>query len=771
MASTNIAAQDYSALEIPEKYVRPKEDLDYKPSSSVTKGRAWVVFSDRTNNKTYNDTGNSSQKTTLGFLDELYPVEEKGEYLHVVKGKLKGGSLKITVSTDCGWIHKKNLLLWSSSLVNINEITKKSMLLNTPEGLREKSVIINGAEEIRFYADPTLSSLTDKYSRLFHIFFIYKQEGNSLLIGINDRHDPNYINDNIMGWVSVNKVTMWDHRVAVEPNWDEEAAHERQKNKVKTAVFDSKGSAESFKEGSSVSSSHIFWDSDSYADRKIGEWRRFPVLNEGTDIWEVGVMGQVINNNKQIAPEQIAKVQNEYNKKRDKLRNINVVFVVEGTNTMQDHYPAIGSAISKFGVKAKDSKNNFRFGAVVYRDQKAGGQLVEIQRLSNDRNATAAFFNKLSANFTDNDENALNYGLKNAIRNTGISAEETNILIVVGISGSHDRNDASFVGSDEIVNLMYDNNCHLLAFQIRSGPEYDNFVYQVEELIKQSALQNYNYLKEQHAERWKNQIKRPKLETDGSNKYILKNTARMGGIIFTGGKMTPDYLETELYKALDGIGERTDKLLNSLDYLVMGYGSKDVNPSNEYVDDFSQSIFDFLGGKRGFEKSELSMISENNRQFYINGFTVPTREGLEHSLYKNVLFLTRAELGQVVTSFEALSNAGSSSDRREKMQKTWLEILQKYTGGKRSDYENMTMEEINRQVFGLPGGESSLLKDIKLREITDKSRITDIEFEEYADAVQTKYRQLFKAYNQDNYPYSFRSNDVTYYWVAEDMLP
>ncbi|PSJ72160.1 hypothetical protein C7N43_35640 [Sphingobacteriales bacterium UPWRP_1] len=767
--------QEYTALEIPEKYARPQEDVSTAKTSDVLKGKVWAVYSDRAKNYTYTEAGGSTQQATLGFLEEVYPVDEKGDFLHVVQGSLKEGSLKVQLTSDKGWISKSNLLLWSNCLVTQDNITKKAMLLNTPEGLREKSVIVNGAEEIRFYSDPKLSGLTDKYSRLFHIFFIFKQEGNSLLLGVNDKHNPTYVKENVVGWVSLNKITEWNHRVAIEPNAEDYAT--RNGKGVKAMVFDTKLSAEAYSEGENVGSTHVFWDSDDSGERKIGEWRRFPVLNQGNDnpndnIWEVGVMGQVINNSKKIAAEEIAEVQREYNQKRDKLRNINVIFVVDGSSTMQDYNKSLANAVRRFGNKAQNSKNTYRYGAVVFRDQAAQGKIADVQRLTTDKNAIASFFDNLQANFKDNDaDNALNYGLKNAIRNTGLSPEETNILIVVGVSGSHERQDASYVSADEIINLMYENNCHMLAFQVRSGPEYDDFIYQAEDLIKLSAQKNYTYLKEQHAERWKEQIKKPKLETDGSNKYILKNTARMGGIVFTSGKMTPEYLESEVYKAMDGVGERTDKLLISLDYIVMGYGSKDVNPKNEYVDDFTQSIYDFLGGKRGFDKAELSMISENNRQFYINAYAPIKRDDIRSPLFSNSLFLTRAELGNIVTSLEMLSDAGTSADRRQQMYKTWLEILQKYTGGKRSDFENMTMDEINRQVFGLPGGKESMLREVKLRDITDASVIEDVQFEEYVNKIAIKYRQLFKAYNQDNYPYSFRSNDVTYYWIAEEMLP
>ncbi|PSJ72161.1 hypothetical protein C7N43_35645 [Sphingobacteriales bacterium UPWRP_1] len=500
-AGSRLHAQEYTALEIPEKYARPQEDVSTAKTSDITKGKVWVVYSDRAKNNTYTEAGGSTQQATLGFLEELYPVDEKGDFLHVVQGSLKEGSLKVQVTSDKGWISKSSLLLWSNCLVTPDNITKKAMLLNTPEGLGEKSVIVNGAEEIRFYSDPKLSGLTDKYSPPNHIFFIFKQDGNRLLLGVNDKHDPTYVKLNIVGWVSLNQFTEWNNRVALEPNCEVSATTERWANGVRASVYKDYQSALSFSLGEPVNPLDIIWEDDTTFERRPGEWRR---------------------------------------------------------------------------------------------------------------------------------------------------------IIVTG----HPENN------------------------------------------------------------------------------ILKT---------------------------------------------------------------------------------LVCLGNNN---WTIGYIAMYRAGLRHPLFSNSLFLTRSELGNIVISLEMLSDAGTSADRRQQMYKTWLEILQKYTGGKRSDFENMTMDEINRQVFGLPGGKESMLRDVKLldipqseqqnscdcftkkstsmlrewklreklldfayadclplpafvklREITDASVVNEVQFEEYIHRIAYKYRQLYKAFNQDNYRYAFRSNGVTYYWIAEDMLP
>ena len=82
----------------------------------------------------------------------------------------------------------------------------------------------------------------------------------------------------------------------------------------------------------------------------------------------------------------------------------------------------------------------------------------------------------------------------------------------------------------------------------------------------------------------------------------------------------------------------------------------------------------------------------------------------------------------------------------------------------------LTLEDINNQVFGLPGT-SGLLKDIKLKHITDPAKVDDRLFQSYVTQIQRKQRNLNKIFNKDNYEYAFDSNDQKYYWISEDSLP
>jgi hypothetical protein len=125
----------------------------------------------------------------------------------------------------------------------------------------------------------------------------------------------------------------------------------------------------------------------------------------------------------------------------------------------------------------------------------------------------------------------------------------------------------------------------------------------------------------------------------------------------------------------------------------------------------------------------------------------------------------------MLSKFDALIDAYTASSQRTKLKEVWLELLQNHLGDdySREDAENMTFEEINQKVFGLPGT-SDLLK-VRLRDITDPSVVTDAEFYTYVTNIRNKRIELDKIFNDNNYTYGFYSYDTHYFWISQDLLP
>jgi len=158
------------------------------------------------------------------------------------------------------------------------------------------------------------------------------------------------------------------------------------------------------------------------------------------------------------------------------------------------------------------------------------------------------------------------------------------------------------------------------------------------------------------------------------------------------------------------------------------------------------------------------------KNFNLIGYAPMQIRDLDNPPFVRVFFITRHELGKMITIFEKLETATSGHNRRQRLQESWMEILKDHFG-KVSDEEmgKMTFEEINEKVWGLPGT-SELLSFVRLSDIIDESVVPKQTFEYYAFNIKRKKDALKDIFNTDNYPYSFKSLDEIYYWIPESIL-
>ena len=773
-------------MDMPQKYQLPKAGDDYSPASERITGSIWQVFSDRENNQTFSSADGVSGFKKINFLDAFYVLNETADRIQIVQDP--NYNIDGTLSSDAvdfGWIEKDKMLLWKHCLItSIGEIDKKAMILNTLSSIAKAKA--GKSKTVRFFKNPKLSQASDDESRLFQVFYIYKMTKTAVLLGKDARiSDPSYIKHDISGWVTRDRITFWDHRIALEPNWDENAVAERSRKGNKAMVFMDKTRARKYARGEQVADKFVFWNQDSYKKRNIGDWRRFPVLDRRGGVFKTGVMGEIsTSTNKKISAEDNAGIQREFNKIRKKRRTINIVFAIDGTNSMSPYFASVGNAINNSMAKLKSDKNNdFRFAAIVYRDEAEGERLIETKPLTAEYQQVVSFLKSVVAkDYHDKDTpEAVNYGLKSALRQI-TSDKETNIVILIGDAGNHKRGGKTAVSQQKIVSILAERNCSFLAIQVHNKTDnssYSDFVSETKEIILQTAKHRYESYKNSNPDL---ELNPPELVQKRANKFILNNTAGIGMGVYSpdNGQVTPALLEQEIENIVLASKEFNDKLLRLLDKIFMdGRSVKAVTKQNvkqsqatsEFVSSYTPAVVNFLSQMKKIPKQQLDVICEENYQFYMVGYTPILLRGSTHPLFKQILFLTRLELGKLMISFDELANAVSGAKRRKKMQETWIELLINHIGNiDRDELLEMTMEEVNSKVFGLPGS-SRLLKEVRLADITDPAVVDDRHFDEYVQQIVAKQRDLKKIFNQDNYIYSFNSNDKMYYWISEDILP
>jgi len=284
------------ALEIPVKYITPKEGVSLSLDENKRTGSCWTVFSDRHGNFTYESATGKTIKRTIGFMNCFFVAEENTERVHLIKDKNYKNGFS-SGAEDYGWIEKDNLLLWDHCLITKdNRINKKGFFANSIVFTEENNVRID-IQRLNTYYNPGLTLYASSKIHLKDILYIYKITENAILLGKNHITDNYLAKDEIFGWVSSNSIVIWDNRIAVEPNWKKNAVDERRQHSIVTTFFIDAPKAKMFAKQKPISNKYIIWSNDSYEKRNIGDWRRFPLLsyNKESQIIKAGIIGDVLN--------------------------------------------------------------------------------------------------------------------------------------------------------------------------------------------------------------------------------------------------------------------------------------------------------------------------------------------------------------------------------------------------------------------------------------------------------------------------------------------
>lgn len=786
VALPDARCQNPRVMAKPSRYYQPgKNELkNYNAfiKSELREGTSWMVYSDRDNNPTYTEAQGGIEKARISFLENFWVIGESGTYLHLAKDSeyQRVGDYLTDNWEDYGWIHKNRLLLWENCLYTNTKIAKKAMVLNTAQSLKELEP--GSGDIVNFFRNPDLTNITDNQSNLYNIFFVFKEEGSSVLLAkvprIMDRKNPT---NDIWGWVTLNRLFIWDHRIAVEPNWDEDAVKERRDRSVKTYTFSDEVAALNYKTKHLVSNNTEFSD-DPYDKRRKGTYMRFPLKTNADGLLKMQMIGEISTmGGQKLSIDDNTEAQWRYGQVRYKRRNINIVFVVDATFSMRDYFKPIANAITET-VGKMSSQNNFKFGGVVYRDLPEGmDNITESFKLSNNYESFSKWLNSRFSekkNLKDKDlGEAVNYGLREALRTLSMPKDETNIVILVGDAGNHARMDASTVSGEEIVNLMIEKSASFLAFQINNGgqTEYDNFVKEAKNIMLLTARELARSA-ESTAKAINFGDLEPKFEQI-DDVWRLNNSVNIGRVVFRKGntKMEPNRLQFEVADFVQYISDWNDNLLAKVNKSVMDGRSlrKELNALSEedkYVSTYGPSIVYFLK-QLNLSSEVISKLAEERVQFAKTSYSAAKLDDFKYPHFQSVLFLTREELGDLLGDISKLLSVGNGNDARRKTADMWLELLKQHMGDKGIEgLANASMQDISKKVFGLPS-KSKFISTISYRQITDEVSFPSSQFEQWLIEIDKKYSHLRNIYNSDNYEYSFRSNDTPFYWISENNLP
>jgi hypothetical protein len=751
-----------------KSYEKPKEGMTFEngEKSSII----WTVYSDRNGNNSYTEPGGSDVKCSLAFMDAFCVLEERGNSLWLIKPELVDeDGYVFSDAEDCGWVEKDKMLLWSNCLItNECSLNRKAMILNTIDAFKER---IEDVEFARFYYDPQLRIASDLKSSVYKIYFVYKSSPNSVLLGRKSNFSFSGSKESIVGWVRKSRITPWDHRLAIEPNWTSQSVSERKSNEIKLRFFDSEEVASQYYSSGTFSINNRLWEENPYyEERKIGEYPRFPVLyDDGDNLVKVGIIDKMTSKYGTINLDSASVIAEHIGDWRSATKNINIVFVIDGSTSMQPYFKPVAKAVkNSMNELSKKTNNVFRFAAVVYRDYGEGARTIESIGLKSDYKKTAKFLDNITAkNVFDMDTpEAVNYGLKNAILGVGLPKDETNVIVLIGDAGNHHRSDETQVSDSDIIDLLDEYECHLLAFQVQhpTHPSYNEFNEQAKKIILDLANLKYERIKEVNAVVNAN-LHPPEFLPPQNGLFELNETAIVASLVSC--EINKTVPPEQIGAHVEDVIIRINKFINDLKDEVQTV----VVEGDELVSDVSLGpAFLYALKKAGLSDDEIKFYCARNSQMYYEGYGSITNSKVNNPLAKYILFMDKVELTDLLEIFDELLNATSYNDKRKKMKEAWIEILRKHIGdSEKIEIENLKLGELSSKILCLP--KSSKFLTISLNQITDPKKFSDYEFNKYMKSISNKRNNLRKIYKDKNYIYSFLSDDKTYYWIDMDLLP
>jgi hypothetical protein len=774
-----------SALRKPTKYEKPRVDVldaPYKVEQDRS-SQLWVVWCDRDNVVTSN-----GQK--LDFLQKFWVVEENAIEIHIVEyntAKYNRGLNEFREEPiDYGWVPKSRMLLWSEGLRSTGQgFRVKAMTVSTPESILETGIekLNEAGRKLAFYNSPTSNTFNDKDSPLFNIFYLFKEINGRYLLARRDNLSSGTASDYVYGWVDKRSVTTWDLRQALEPNWERDAVAERKVAKVLPAAFRNADEASAYSNGT-ITNAASLW-SRLYEEREEPQWKRFPIFDKSDNIVKTGVISGLFSSSgdaqREITAEEYAYYQKLYNRQRERARNINIVFAIDGTRSMRGEIEATRRAVARSLGELTDSENSYRIGVVVYRDFEEDEEYqFERYSLTNDKNQILSDLSFITE-YHEKDKStteALFTGLYYSSRMFNYREDETNVIILIGDAGANESNPTEAENFRKLKQMMANYTISLFAIQAKHGTHasYDDFIFQLRELILDAATKSIESTNEEWAGTGLIAFNQEvALEQDQSSKvatlYKLNERSSniKGGIQYAerGAVIEPNQVQEEIVKLITDLDRSNNNLLNAMEGImnsVVGPGG--VEGAEEVL---TPQMADFLS-KAGFNNDMMKTLMEKKYQFLFEAYVPLQTNTLNHPLFKYVLFLDQGELDDLINDLSELVELDLTGyQKRQQLSDVWFEILSlNYGVNNLDEIRDKKISELIELITGLPA-QTDLLSQYTFEDLRDQVKVSNQAFNEILFTIKSKL-DLLRQIN-GNPEHMFISNDASFYWIPQEFFP
>ncbi len=769
-----------TAIRIPADYKTPNGDiLNAKAERSKSGDPIWFVFSDRENNKTYSDKNCTQELGTINFLEAFIVAQETDDAVRLIAYdgaelpfEIKGGkAIFKSTAYEKGWIKKKYLLLWQNCLVD--KSTKYSIkaisVKKVPDNGDYSALLKKGVLDI--YNNPKFSkeTLLEKDVRLFQYFFVYKEdkENGAFLLSKTISTYTGSATVDILGWVSVNQLHLWNNAMCLRTNLDLKAIAERKEKNIDVKFFKTFEDAKKFSNEGSAANNLLFLYSDP-SDENIKDnpyFYGFPIIDSTKDrnIYKTGYITDTKSKfNKTVFK---ARDQAGYNKlyetgARQRLK-INIVFVLDGSS--REHIKITARAImdNPFIGNSERSRSDFRLGAIVFNDPGCGVEPFKKISLTANKESFVSILNsegnKPPCPINKKNGSQIFEALKTACSMFN-DENTTNIIVFSGSASSIDKSE-----KEQVLQALINKQAMMHVYQISNSGEniFDDYIRDFKYLLENSSNAideklNYHLTKKT--------IQRARLE-ELDNDYVLVNSA-IPGALYTKDKgqvFSVAEINKKLKRLFSEINDKVQTFLSLYDETTIGTRS-----ASDFTDEDRKRLLLMLKNLDIPDNVSEKLVNENNFQLFIQAYAPLKTPKLTEQLLIRNLFLSNREFQRMTEVFDKLRE-GSSESQRTGLINAYKDIITVYKGGNvdAKKLDKFSSNDFLKLITSLPPNNNPLFKKT-INDLEDSKKTSDEDIEKLKKVFINMGLELKKL--SKNPMYKMDQDDETFYWVPENIF-
>lgn len=782
----------------------------------------WRVFSDRDHNPVYSDDQLTAETGNFAKIGQkLYVVDERNEAIKVIglpSDPYTDGSYEKSSVQFEGWIPKTKLLLWEQPLISENSsFEMKAFLMN----LDDKELLTQFAQKgkdkdlVELYHAPDSREPVEK-KQLYEVLFVFKYDPDSRRYLV--------ANDAIIGgygyelfWVSESRIKVWNTRLALEWNFDEDACEERSEGKG-AAVFSMPQRALAYSKGEfdpgfggrnefleakdpctdrRLGAPEVF---DLKSNRYVGSVIRYPFFESRPDYYICGALTR-FDPKSMIALDNWEATESQIDNKLEKGSRVNVMFVVNGQYTSRTNGAGYATLVDKVrNIFDRDTifKGKVRVGATFFYDIKSARQPITVgpfaERSGLDEVKKAMADPK---NYTAEPQIPLLYHGINEALERGSQLGETNVVIVLGgasdvfhrmVPVSNAERNPFYVSEKQVRDQVKKYNAHVLAMQVSTEGDYAMFYSEFRSHFRTKVL---GEIVKQVDEDYARVAEFAEAQNLSYPQWISDNDKGQTNVR---ADLVKDYhLEYEVISAVD---TRSDFGLNqkAIDEMVTDFAERVATKEKNMLVNLNRVVRDhsewksFIGSAgqevvkshllQGFDDDQLRQLFLEKVQLLYTGYTPKFIKGQGEPLYQHVLFMSRQDLQEMRENIQRIKREALDARRQRKgVVDAWYgygaAILKEDVAVLQKNYPVEKSKDLQRLLLsGVPEltQHSSMFSNFSAVEIlTEGGKVGGEEIDTYLASLESKERNISELLRSANLEY--RTGSYTFFWVPIEYLP